>query len=104
DSSIGFDANGSMHVGRISFSGTWKGTGQRRPLDGVNQQPRGGQVILFTPAWGASTPDLAAAAYAVLQPFPAAGIGTDLNASVSAAGTGQVAIPPDGAVLVPTAA
>ena len=40
-SSIGFDANGTMHVGRISFSGTWKGTGQRRPLEGVNQQPRG---------------------------------------------------------------
>ena len=26
-SSIGFDSNGTMHVGRISFSGTWKGTG-----------------------------------------------------------------------------
>ena len=58
-SSIGFDANGTMHVGRISFSGTWRGSGQRRPLEGVNQQPRANQTILFTPAWGASTPNLA---------------------------------------------
>jgi flagellar hook assembly protein FlgD len=103
-SSIGFDTNGSMHVGRISFSGTWKGTGQRRPLEGVNQQPRSNQTILFTPAWGASTPNLANAAVAVLEPFPAATLGTDLNATVSSVGNGQVAIPPDGAVLVSTGA
>jgi hypothetical protein len=102
--SIGFDASGAMHVGRISFSGTWKGTGQRRPLDGVNQQPRGGQVILFTPSWGASTPNVANAAYAVLEPFPAATTGNDLNATVSAVGNGQVPIPSDGAVLVATGA
>jgi exopolysaccharide biosynthesis protein len=101
-SSIGFDANGTLHVARISFSGTWKGTGQRRPLEGINQQPRGSQTILFTPAWGASTPNLPNAAVAVLEPFPSAAIGTDLNATVSSAGGGQVAIPPDGAVLVST--
>jgi exopolysaccharide biosynthesis protein len=101
-SSIGFDASGGMHVGRISFSGTWKGTGQRRPLEGINQQPRANQTILFTPAWGASTPNLPNAAFAVLEPFPAATIGTDLNASVSSVGNGQVAIPSDGAVLVST--
>src|SRR5262249_50694805 len=103
-SSIGFDANGSMRVGRISFSGTWKGTGQRRPLEGVNQQPHGSQTILFTPAWGASTPNLANAAVAVLEPFPAATVGADLNATVSSVGSGQVAIPRDGAVLVSTGA
>jgi Phosphodiester glycosidase/FlgD Ig-like domain len=101
-SSIGFDASGNMHVGRISFSGTWKGTGQRRPLEGVNQQPHANQTILFTPAWGASTPSLANASVAVLEPFPAAGIDTDLNATVSVVGSGQVAIPTDGAVLVST--
>jgi hypothetical protein len=101
-SSIGFDTNGTMRVGRISFSGTWKGSGQRRPLEGVNQQPRGNQTILFTPAWGASTPNLPNAAYVVLEPFPAAAIGTDLNATVSAAGSGGVSIPSDGAVIVAT--
>jgi exopolysaccharide biosynthesis protein len=103
-SSIGFDSNGTMHVGRISFSGTWKGTGQRRALEGVNQQPRPNQTILFTPAWGASTPSLANAAVAVLEPFPGATTGTDLNATVSSVGNGQVAIPSDGAVLVSTGA
>jgi Phosphodiester glycosidase/FlgD Ig-like domain len=101
-SSIGFDAGGTMHVGRISFSGTWRGTGQRRPLEGINQQPRANQTILFTPAWGASTPNLPNAAVAVLEPFPAAAIGSDLNATVSSVGSGQVAIPSDGAVLVST--
>jgi len=101
-SSIGFDANGTMRVGRISFSGTWKGTGQRRPLEGVNQQPRGSQTILFTPAWGSSTPNLPNAAYVVLEPFPAAAIETDLNATVSSAGSGGVSIPADGAVIVAT--
>jgi len=101
-SSIGFDANGTMHVGRISFSGTWKGTGQRRPVEGVNQQPRANQTILFTPAWGASTPNLPSASVVVLEPFPAAVPGTDLDAVVSSATSGQVAIPADGAVLVST--
>ena len=78
-SSIGFDANGGMHVGRISFTGTWQGTGQRRPLAGVNQQPRSGQTVLFTPAWGAATPNLPNAAEVVLEPFPAAAIDTDLT-------------------------
>ena len=73
-------------------------------VEGVNQQPRGNQYFLFTPAWGSSTPNLSNAAYIVLEPFPAAAIGTDLNATVSAVGTGQVAIPSDGAVIVATGA
>jgi hypothetical protein len=91
-----------MHVGRISFSGTWQGTGQRRPLTAVNQQPKADQTVLFTPAWGSETPALASGAVAVLEPFPAAGINTDLAATVSAIpdGGGSVPIPADGAVLV----
>ncbi len=101
-SSIGFDANGGMHVGRISFSGTWQGSGQRRPLAGVNQRPRGAQTVLFTPAWGAATPDLPNAAEVVLEPFPPAVVGADLGATVSSVVTGPTPIPPDGAVLVAT--
>src|SRR5262245_51746707 len=51
-SSIGIDAGGALHVDRVKFFGTWRGTGQRRPLNGVNEIPRAGQVILFTPAFG----------------------------------------------------
>ncbi len=101
-SSIGFDASGNMHVGRISFSGTWQGTGQRRPLAGVNQQPRSGQTVLFTPAWGAATPAAQNATEVVLEPFPAAAIDTDLTATVSSVTSGATPIPPDGAVLVAT--
>ena len=58
-SSIGIDAAGSLHVKRFGFVGTWKGSGQRRPLAGLNQPPRSGQVVLFTPAWGPTTPTVA---------------------------------------------
>ncbi len=101
-SSIGFDASGAMHVGRISFSGTWQGTGQRRPLAGVNEQPRANQTVLFTPAWGAATPNVQNGAAVVLEPFPAAAVDTDLTATVSAVPVGATAIPADGAVLVAT--
>ncbi len=105
-SSIGFDGNGQMHVGRISFNGTWRGSGQREPLSAVNQPPKPNQTILFTPAWGTSTPVVSNGAVAVLEPFPAAGIDTDLNATVTAVGDGSspVAIPADGAVLVASGA
>ena len=55
-SSIGIDASGVLHVDRVRFAGTWQGTGQRRPLGGVNQVPGAGQVVLFTPSYGAPVP------------------------------------------------
>jgi hypothetical protein len=100
-SSIGIDSGGTLRVKRFGFVGTWKGSGQRRPLDGVNQTPRSGQVVLFTPAWGATTPLVAGATEAVLDPFPSAGVDTDLTAPVTAqASGGGTPIPPDGAVLM----
>ena len=39
-SSIGIDPNGTLHVTRFSFVGTWKGTGQRRPLAGSTRSRR----------------------------------------------------------------
>lgn len=100
-SSIGIDAAGLLHVDRVKFFGTWRGTGQRRPLTGLNTAPKAGQVMLFTPAYGPRAPVVAGAAEAVLEPFPAAAPNTDLTAAVAAVGTGGgVAIPPDGAVLM----
>jgi hypothetical protein len=103
-SSIGFDATGALRVTRFSFAGTWRGTGQRRPLAGINQKPKGNQTVLFTPAWGAALPSVANAAHAVLQPFPAAKPNTDLVATVLPPTTGPPTIPPDGAVLMSTGA
>jgi Phosphodiester glycosidase/FlgD Ig-like domain len=104
-SSIGIDTAGALHVDRVKFFGTWKGTGQRRPLAGINQTPAPGQVELFTPAYGARTPRIANAASVVLQPFPATAPNVDLTATVTAAtvGGGDV-VPPDGAVLMATGA
>jgi hypothetical protein len=102
-SSIGIDASGSLRVDRVRFAGTWKGTGQRRPLAGVNQTPGAGQVVLFTPAYGAPVPRIAGAAEVTLDPFPAALPNTDLTTAVTAVGTGGGdTIPPAGAVLLAT--
>jgi hypothetical protein len=100
-SSIGVDSTGLLHVDRVKFFGTWKGTGQRRPLNGLNQLPANGQVVLFTPAWGTATPRVASAAEVVLQPFPPTAANVDLAGAVTAVATGGgSAIPPDGAVLM----
>jgi hypothetical protein len=101
-SSIAADSAGVLHVGRISFAGTWKGSGQRRPVVAINQKPKGNQTVLFTPAWGGATPDVAGAAVVVFEPFPVPAPNTDLTAAVTTAGTGATAIPPDGAALVAT--
>ena len=103
-SSIAIDSGGALHVARLSFAGTWKGTGQRRPVDGINQAPRGSQTVLFTPAWGGATPAAANGAAVVLEQFPAAAPNTDLTATVASTATGPVAIPQDGAVLLASGA
>jgi exopolysaccharide biosynthesis protein len=100
-SSIGVDSAGALHVDRVKFFGTWRGTGQRRPLSGLNDTPKGGQVMLFTPAFGARTPVVSGAAEIVLQPFPAATPNADLTATVTATAVGGgTVIPPDGAVIM----
>lgn len=100
-SSIGIDSAGGLHVDRVKFFGTWKGNGQRRPLNGLNEVPTTGQVMLFTPSWGPATPRVANSAEVVLQPFPATVPNVDLAAPVVGIATGGgTAIPPDGAVLM----
>ncbi|MGZ4352656.1 MAG: phosphodiester glycosidase family protein, partial [Gaiellaceae bacterium] len=99
-SSAGFDAQGTLHVDRVRFAGDWRGTGQRRPLAGVNEPPASGGVALFTPSWGPATPRAPDALDAVLAPFPAAGTNTELGAPVTQlVPGGGGAIPPGGAVL-----
>jgi hypothetical protein len=100
-SSIGVDAAGLLHVDRVRFFGTWQGAGQRRALAGLNRVPASGEVVLFTPAYGARAPAVAGSAEVVLQPFPPATPNVELAAPVTAAGSGGgEAIPPGGAVLM----
>jgi hypothetical protein len=102
-SSIGIDATGALRVDRVRFFGTWQGTGQRRPLAGINEAPVPGGVVLFTPAYGAKAPVAPGSAEAVLEPFPAAAPNVELRGPVTATGTGGgEPIPPDGAVLMAT--
>jgi hypothetical protein len=102
-SSIGVDSTGLLHVDRVKFFGTWKGTGQRRPLKGFNETPAPGEAILFTPAYGPNAPVVPGAAEVVLEPFQAAVPNIDLAANVTAVGVnGGEAIPPDGAILMAT--
>jgi hypothetical protein len=71
----------------------------------VNEPPAQGrsQVVLFTPVYGAAVPASAGSAEVVLQPFPAALPGTDLQSTAVAVGAGGgESIPPDGAVLQAT--
>ena len=69
-SSIGVDSAGALHVDRVKFFGTWQGTGQRRPLNGLNQVPAQGQVVLLTPAFGPKAPAIQGSAEIVLQSVP----------------------------------
>ena len=104
-STVGVTDDGTLDVRRVSLGSTWTGSGAAHPLL-LNRVPVSAGAVLFTPAWGASTPTIPGSVAAVLFPFPAAIPGIDLQASVQAvvAGAAAVAIPPGGAVLVARAA
>lgn len=98
-SSVGIGADGTLRVDRVTLSGFWKGTGQRRSLT-LNELPSANGLTLYTPAWGPNTPGVESVE-AVLRPFPAAKPNTDLVGTVLSINStmGSTAIPPDGAVL-----
>jgi flagellar hook assembly protein FlgD len=100
-SSVGIDADGVLHVDRVSLLGYWRGIGQRLRV-GLNDPPSENGFSLFTRAYGATTPAASAAAEVVLHPFPTVTANTDLVgvvASVVTPSSGRTAIPADGAVL-----
>jgi hypothetical protein len=97
---VGVAADGTLRVDRVISSGTWRGSGQRRPL-ALNQPPAPNTTTLYTRAWGATTPAGAAAVQAVLTPFPATTPNADLVGTVSDLHQGGgTPIPANGAVLV----
>ena len=102
-SSTGITQDGTVRVDRIRFFGTWRGTGQRRPLL-LNQTPGPNGVAVFTPTWGPVTPTVAGALEAVIAPFPAAAPNLDLTGPVTEhrQGSGATPIPANGAVRTPS--
>ena len=100
-SSVGITADGALDVRRVEFFGTWRGLGQRRAVNDMNEPPDVNGVSLFTPSYGPATPPLPGTVAVVLAPFPPALPNTDLYGAVVAVANGAgTAIPRNGAVLV----
>jgi len=100
-SSAGITLDGMLDVRRISFFGTWRGTGQRRALNEFNEPPGPNGIALFTSDWGAATPRIAASFAVTLSPYPSALPNADLSAPVTnVALNGPVPLSPGTAVLV----
>lgn len=100
-SSVGVQADGTLRVDRVRLSGTWRGTGQRRPL-ALNRVPTRNGASLFTPVWGETTPVVGNAVAAVLMPFPPSAPQQELLGTVVQLVQvgGRVSIPPGGAVIL----
>ena len=100
-SSVGVAPEGALDVRRVEFFGTWRGLGQRRTLNDLNQFPGPNGISLFTPSYGPATPAQAGTTEAVISPLPPTTPNTDLTGPViQVAGAGGTPIPQGGAVLV----
>lgn len=100
-SSIGIGPDGSLDIRRVEFFGTWRGLGQRRSLNDLNQPPGPNGISLFTGSYGPATPAQAGVTEAVIFPLPPAAPNADLTGPViQVAGAGGTPIPQGGAVLV----
>jgi flagellar hook assembly protein FlgD len=99
-SSLGIAVDGTLTTGHISFAGIWQGNGQRRAMS-LNTPAKTGKFTLYTPVYGATTPQESGVVEAVIGSFPAAGLDTPLDGTVTqSTTTGSTRIPPGGAVLV----
>ncbi|HUG65295.1 MAG TPA: phosphodiester glycosidase family protein [Gaiellaceae bacterium] len=100
-SSAGVTLDGLLDVRRVSFRGTWRGTGQRRALNFLNKVPGANGISLFTTDWGATTPRIPGAVFVTLGSFPPATPNTDIAVPVLSVVTGSAArIAPGTGVLV----
>jgi hypothetical protein len=99
-SSLGVTADGTLTTTRVSFAGTWQGTGLRRPLL-LNTPAREGKFSLYTPVYGTATPAESGVVEAVIGTLPPARLDTPLDGTVTQVSTGgPTRIPAGGAVLV----
>ena len=101
-SSLAVGADGSLRVGRIGFSGTWRAEGEpARTVRQLNRPlPRRAGYALFTPTWGRRTPHGSYAAEAILSDVRRTVPNRERTAKVVRVvqGSGHV-IPAGGAVL-----
>ena len=100
-SSTGITPEGGLDVRRVEFFGTWRGLGQRRTLNDLNQSPGANGISLFTRTYGPTTPVQAGVTEVVISPFPPTTPNADLTGPVvQVASGGGASIPQGGAVLV----
>ena len=100
-STLGITDDGSLLIDRVTMLGQWQGAGPLRALNGLNQRPGAQGISLFTPVWGAATPQASGTVEVVLEPLPPAAPFIDLTGTVIDIKTGGgTPIPRDGAVLV----
>jgi len=100
--SAGITSDGRLDIRRVSFFGSWRGTGANHPLAAFNEVPDANGVALYTDRYGPFTPLVRGATLVVLFPFPAAVPGIDLQAAVGEviASGSPIEIPAGGAVLL----
>jgi len=99
---VTLDRDGRLHGGPLGWSGSLVASdGTTVPLGGVNVDRGAGSAILYTPAWGASTPAGAENEFVLRVPGPVGTLGTTA-VEIVATRSGSGAIPADGAVLSAT--
>ena len=81
-STLGITDDGSLIIDRVTMLGQWQGSGPLRALNGLNQRPGAQGISLFTPVWGAATPQASGTVEVVLEPLPPAAPFTDLTGTV----------------------
>ena len=99
-SSAGIGLDGMLDVRRVTFRGTWRGTGQRRSLTHFNDVPGKNGIALLTSDYGRVTPTIPGSYTVVLSPFPASVPNTDLVAPVTATSNGPIRLAPGTAAIV----
>ena len=87
-STLGITDDGSLLIDRVTMLGQWQGSGPLRALNGLNQRPGAQGISLFTPVWGAATPQASGTVEVVLEPFPPAAPFADLSGTVIEIKTG----------------
>jgi exopolysaccharide biosynthesis protein len=100
-SSVGVQQDGTLDVRRVSFRGTWRGTGQRRAVNFFNKAPGKNGLSLFSTDWGNATPRMTGSYAVTLSQFPPTTPNEDITAVVTSAfSNAPVGIAPGTAVLV----
>jgi len=91
---------GHLSAGPLDWTGTVTASdGRTVAVGGVNVEPRPGDVVLYTPAWGAPVPDGFDTELILRAGGPVGVIGATTAVDIAGLQSDPVAVPADGAVL-----